>query len=76
VEDVVTQDEAGCVVTDKFAADDESLGQTVRRGLFSIGEVYAESLPSPSRCLNEGRSWGVDMMRISLIPASIRTEMG
>ena len=35
-----------------------------------------KSEPSPSRRLKPGRSTGVEMIRISRIPASISTEMG
>ena len=44
VEDVVTQNETGTVVTNELFTDDEGLGETVRRGLFSIFETYAQIL--------------------------------
>ena len=39
MEDIVSQHHAGGIVSDEFTADDESLGQTVRRRLFRISEV-------------------------------------
>ena len=38
--------------------------------------ILSAVLPSPNRFLKSGRSCGVEMIRISRIPASIRTESG
>ncbi len=42
VEDVVAQDKGAAITIEELLTDDESLGQTVRRGLHGIGHVHAE----------------------------------
>ena len=41
VEDVVTEDQGARLVTDKVAAEDEGLGQSVRAGLNAVAQVEA-----------------------------------
>ena len=42
IEDVVAQYQADVVATDKFFADDESLGEAVRAGLYGVLQADAE----------------------------------
>ena len=42
MENIVTQYQADAVASDEFASDEESLSQSVGRGLFCIFEAYAE----------------------------------
>ena len=45
VEDVVSEDQCDRVLSDEVATDDERLRQTIRNGLFSVGEFTTEVLP-------------------------------
>ena len=51
----LTWSSAGRVVADEIPADDESLGQSVRRGLFGIRETDAEVGPIPEEPLETGQ---------------------
>ena len=42
MEDVIAQYQTGTVVADELLADDESLGQTVGRGLLGVFEAHTE----------------------------------
>ena len=53
IEDVVAEDERDAVTADEIAADDEGLGEAVRRWLHRVGQLDPERRPSPSNCLKE-----------------------
>ena len=60
MEDVVTQNQTGCIVADELFSDEESLCQSVRRGLLCIFKAYAEvtavaQQPAESRQVVRGR---------------------
>ena len=58
VEDVVAEDQRDAVVTDEVGADDERLGQSVRRGLDRIRDLDA-----PRRAVPEQPAELVDVLR-------------
>ena len=72
--DIVAKHQGDRFGADKPLADQERLGQPARVRLFGVGNVQAKVGPVPEQFGRRGRSWGVEMMRISLIPASIRAE--
>ena len=76
VEEVVAEHQGAGVVADEVGADDEGLGEAVRAGLDGVAEVEPHWLPSPRSCSKRGVSWGVEMMRMSRMPASIRVLRG
>ena len=60
MEDVVAQNQTGCIVADELFSDEESLCQSVRRGLLCIFKAYAEvtavaQQPAESRQVVRGR---------------------
>lgn len=75
-EDVVAQDEGAGIVADELLADDEGLGETIRRGLYGVAQIDAPAAAVPRSCSKRGVSWGVEMMRMSRIPASMRVLSG
>jgi hypothetical protein len=88
VEDVVAEDQAAGLAGEEVAADDKSLGEAVGRGLDSVLEretptrAIANTLSnprptaSPRSCSKRGVSSGVEMMRMSRMPESIRMDKG
>ena len=58
MEDVVAEHEAGGVVADEVAADDEGLGEAVGRGLFGIAEVDAVVAAVAEEALEAGQVVG------------------
>ena len=71
VENVVAKDQGRQIIAYELLADEKRLGQTVGRFLHGILKVEAPLLPSPSSCSNRGVSWGVEIIRMSWMPASI-----
>ena len=61
---------------DEFTTDQERLGQAAGMGLDGVGDGEAELRPSPSSRSKPAMSVGVEISRISRIPASIRVESG
>ena len=76
VEYIVTQYQADIIGADEIGADDEGLGQAVRLGLFFIRESESQMGAILEDILKRPRSCGVEMMRISLMPASMSTDKG
>ena len=76
VEDVVAEDQSDAVVADEVAADDEGLGQSRGLGLRGVGEVEAQLRAVAEQRSNSGRSCGVEMIRMSRMPASISVDSG
>ena len=77
VEDVVAEHEGRVVVADEVGADDEGLSETVRAGLDGVLQVDAPAaMPSPSSCSKRGVSCGVEMIRMSRMPASSSVVSG
>ena len=56
VEDIVSEHQAGAVVTYEFAAYDEGLRESVRRRLLCIAEIHAEIAAVTKQALE---SWQV-----------------
>jgi len=77
VEDIVAENEADVVLPDEFFADDEGLCEAIGARLNGVGEIDTE-LRAVAKQAEEGRlvSSGVVMMRMSRIPASMRTLTG
>ena len=62
VEDVVPQDQGGAVRADELAADEEGLGEALRRWLNGVLDRDAElRLPSPSTPSKPPMSVGVEI---------------
>ena len=76
IENVVAQDQCDRVVADEVAANDERLGKAFGLGLLGVREVQAPLRSIAQQSLKPGRSWGVEINRISRIPASINVDSG
>jgi len=76
VEDVVAEHQRHALAAHESLADEEGLGQAFGTRLLGIGQREAHCAPSPSNRSNSGRSSGVEISRMSRIPASIRVESG
>jgi hypothetical protein len=76
VKDVVAQDQAARVFADELFANDESLRQTVRTRLLGIGQLDAVQAAVTQQLAEAWQSSGVEIIRISRIPASISTDSG
>ena len=61
----------------KSRADDEGLGEAVRAPAARRTQMQSPSCaPSPSSCSKRGMSCGVEMTRMSRMPASISVDSG
>ena len=73
---IVTENKAHAVIANKIFSDDERLGESVRARLFGIGEpdsvvtAITKQAPKPGEVLRSG------IISMSLIPASIRVDIG
>jgi hypothetical protein len=76
VEDVVAQHQGGGRVADEIGADDEGLGQAVRAGLARRSPGSAPTAAVAEQLLEAGRVLGVEMIRMSRMPASISVVSG
>lgn len=75
-EDVVSQNEGTAVARDESLANDERLRKPVRRRLDGIGKRNAKLGPVSKKILERGKSSGVDIRRMSRIPAIMSTLSG
>ena len=64
------------VVADEILADDERLRQPLGPRLHGVSKRSPSCAPSPSSSRKRGRSSGVEMIRMSRIPASISVDSG
>ena len=76
LEDVVPEYEAYGIVADKFLADQERLREPVGRRLFGIREMYPHNRIRRPAAAGKRAGLGVEITRISRIPASIKTDSG
>lgn len=76
VEDVVPQDHGTGVVADKFLPQQKGLGQARRERAGLIGQAESVLTAVSQQVLKIGQVLGVEMIRISRIPASIRVDRG
>jgi hypothetical protein len=77
VEEVVAEDKGGGFVADELGADVEGLGEALRARLFGVLERRPElGAVAEEAAERAAGPCGVEMIRISRIPASISTESG
>ncbi len=67
---------ADAAAADEVATDDERLRQALRARLHGVRERQPQREPSPSSCAKRGVSSGVEMSRMSRMPASISVDSG
>jgi hypothetical protein len=75
-EDVVPQYQTNRVLADKFLSYYEGFCNTSGLFLFRVIDLYPKIATAPNRPLNPGRNSGIEITKISLIPASISADRG
>jgi hypothetical protein len=76
VEDVVAQHQRRRGLTHEVAADDEGLREAVGPRLLGVAELHAPLLAIAQQLAKPRQVLGVEMSRISRMPASISALMG
>ena len=76
IENIVAEHQRRGVAADELAADDECLRQAVRRRLNRVGETDAPARTIAQQRGKAGRVLGVEMSRMSRIPASSSVDSG
>ena len=76
VENVVAKDERHLVVADEFLTENKGLGESIGDFLLHVGEGAAPLAAVAKQALEPGRSWGVEMIRMSRIPLIISVDKG
>jgi hypothetical protein len=76
IEDVVAEDQRDRGRADEIGPDDEGIGEAARRLLCSIGETHADFGPITEQALEQRLVCGVEMMRMSRMPAAISVDSG
>ncbi len=67
VKDVVAEDQADVILSDKLPCDHKCLRYALRFGLNGIGKPEPQGGPVPEKALDRGRSSGLEMRRIFTI---------
>ena len=76
VENIVAEDHGARVIADEILSDQKRLRQTVRMRLHRVGQPDAELSSVAEQGSKRGVSSGVEMMRMSRMPASMSVESG
>jgi hypothetical protein len=76
MEDVVSQHQRARAAADELAPDDEGLRQALGPRLHRVRNLDAPVAPVPRSSRNRGVSCGVEITRISRMPASISVVSG
>jgi hypothetical protein len=76
VEDVVAEDQRRRRSGDEIGADDIGLGEPLRPRLLRIGQGQAPARSVAEQVAEPSKSCGVEMIRISRIPASMSVDNG
>ncbi len=76
VKDVIAQYQTARIVADELLADDKGLRQAIGTWLLGISQLDAVQTSISRSLRKQGKSSGVEIIRISRIPASISTDSG
>lgn len=76
VEDVAPQDQRAGLSGDELLADEEGPHQPVRRWLLHVGEADPELQAIPEQSLEVGQVRGIEIIRMSRMPAIMSTDIG